>query len=45
MSIPDEPSEGSIVKINFRCPDGSTKVRSFDCHEKLDLIYHWVETN
>lgn len=29
MSIPDEPTEGDIIRISFRCPDGSTKVRNF----------------
>lgn len=45
MSIPDEPTDGDIIRISFRCPDGNTKVRNFDSTEKLDLIYHWVETN
>lgn len=45
MSIPDEPTDGDIIRISFRCPDGNTKVRNFDSSEKLDLIYHWIETN
>lgn len=45
MSIPDEPTEGQIVRISFRCPDGSTIIRNFAADEKLELIYHWVEVN
>lgn len=30
MSIPDEPHSGDIIRINFRCPDGSTKIRNFE---------------
>jgi hypothetical protein len=29
MSIPDEPKEGEIIKLYFRCPDGSKIVRGF----------------
>ena len=45
LSIPDEPMDGEIVRINFRCPDGSTKIRNFLIDEKLELVYNWVETN
>lgn len=45
MSIPDEPTEGEMVRISFRCPDGSTKIRNFPCEEKVELIYNWVEVN
>lgn len=45
MSIPDEPSSGDIVRISFRCPDGSTILRNFLANEKLELVYHWVELN
>jgi hypothetical protein len=29
MSIPDEPLSGDIIRFMFRCPDGTTKSRSF----------------
>lgn len=45
MSIPEEPHEGDLVRLNFRCPDGSTLLRNFPKHEQLELVYHWVETN
>lgn len=45
MSIPDEPTEGEMVRINFRCPDGSTVIRNFSSNERLEMIYAWVETN
>lgn len=45
MSIPDEPTEGEIVRLNFRCPDGSIRIRNFLADENLELVYNWVETN
>lgn len=45
MSIPDEPTDGDIVRINFRCPDGTTITRNFSMDDKLEMIYAWVETN
>lgn len=45
MSIPDEPMEGDIIRFSFRLPDGSTKTRSFNSEQNMDLLYHWVETN
>ena len=45
MSIPDEPTSGKIVRISFRCPNGSTIFRNFASEEKLELVYHWVELN
>jgi dihydroorotate dehydrogenase len=45
LSIPDEPIDGDIIRINFRCPNGSAISRNFANNEKLDLLYHWVETN
>ena len=45
MSIPDEPQEGDIIRINFRTPDGETVTRNFSMDDKLQLIYAWVETN
>ena len=45
MSIPDEPQEGDIIKLHFRCPDGTKVVRNFPKDEHLELVYHWVETN
>lgn len=35
LSIPDEPEDGEIIRINFRCPDGSTKTRNFQNDEKV----------
>lgn len=29
MSIPDEPMDGEIIRIAFRCPNGSTIMRNF----------------
>ena len=29
MSIPDEPLDGDIVRLSFRCPDGSSVSRNF----------------
>lgn len=45
MSIPDEPTGGDMVRLSFRCPDGSTVFRNFDANEKLELVFHWVELN
>lgn len=45
MSIPEEPTEGEIVRISFRCPDGSTVFRNFPREETLELVYQWVELN
>lgn len=42
MSIPDEPIDGDIVRINFRCPDGETCIRNFSMADKLELVYAWV---
>ena len=42
MSIPDQPTSGQIIRISFRCPDGSTVLRNFLASEKLELIYHWI---
>lgn len=45
LSIPDEPLEGEIIRFSFRCPDGSNVNRSFSADEKVEILYHWVETN
>ena len=29
-SIPEEPTEGHLVRFSFRCPDGSTIMRNFN---------------
>lgn len=42
MSIPDEPTEGELVRLSFRCPDGTTIFRNFHAKEKLELVFHWV---
>ncbi len=45
MSIPEEPKEGNLVQLTFRCPDGSTITRNFLKNEKVELLYNWTETN
>ena len=45
MSIPDEPQEGDIIRICFRCPDGSVKNRNFQRGDDIEMVYSWVETN
>lgn len=35
MSIPEEPEEGEIVRLSFRCPNGCKIIRKFDKNEKL----------
>lgn len=44
-SIPDEPTEGDIIRLTFRCPDGSSLLRNFAADEKLDLLFQWIEVN
>lgn len=31
-----------MIRISFRCPDGSTILRNFLGEEKVELVYHWV---
>lgn len=45
LSLPEEPLIGDIVRLNFRCPNGTKISRNFERGEKLELVYHWVETN
>jgi hypothetical protein len=45
LSIPEEPNNGEIVRLVFRCPNGQKVTRNFERGEKLELVYHWVETN
>ena len=44
-SIPDEPTEGEVIRFSVRCPDGKTIFRNFSGEEKVDILFHWVELN